>query len=92
MENNTDLNLRHYTTYSGVKLPLKLVAPLDESNVDGRITFFRGYYDANELLVRVEKVVYGEIEFEHRYEYDDNGKLILVEMVEGEEDSRILRL
>lgn len=85
-----DLSCRHFISYTGVKLPLQLVSPLDDETLDGRITFFRGYYDKQELLTKVEKVVYGEIEFEHRYEYHNDGRLKRVEMIEGDDDKQIM--
>jgi hypothetical protein len=66
---------RHYVSYSGVKLPLKLVTPLDEQALDNRNTYFRGYFNEQERIVACQKVVYGEIEFEHLYEYHPNGVL-----------------
>lgn len=91
MWNNKDeLACRHFVTYSGVTLPLKLVSPLDDDSVDKRITFFRGYYDDEEQLVAIEKVVYGEIEFEHRYAYHPDGRLRWAELLEEDEDPRVL--
>ena len=58
-----------FCLYSGVKLPLKLHTELDDDGLRHRITFFRGHYTADESLSRVEKVVYGEIEFTHDYQY-----------------------
>lgn len=90
METKQTLQCRHYVSYSGVKLPLKLITPLDGESVDKRITFFRGYYNAQEQLVAVEKVVYGEIEFEHRYDYYPDGRLKSAELREPEEAPRVL--
>ena len=64
--------MKNFLTYSGIKLPLKLVNPLAEEEVGHRNTYYRGYYDSNEKLVRCEKVVYGEVEQKHDYEYYDN--------------------
>lgn len=66
---------RHFVSYSGVKLPLKLVTPLTEADMGNRNTYFRGYFDAADRIVACHKVVYGEIEFEHRYHYHPNGVL-----------------
>ena len=63
------LSCRYFNSYSGVKLPLNLVNELDGSNLKNRITYFRGYYDTLDRLKILEKVVYGEIEFTHHYEY-----------------------
>jgi hypothetical protein len=90
METKQTLLCRHYVSYSGVKLPLKLITPLDDDSLDRRITFFRGYYNTQEQLVAVEKVVYGEIEFEHRYDYYPDGRLKSAELREPEEAPRVL--
>jgi hypothetical protein len=81
---------RHFVAYSGVKLPLRLVNELQESDMGNRNTFFRGYYDDQDKLVVCEKVVYGEIEFEHRYEYYNNGVLKKAVIQEADEDPRTL--
>jgi hypothetical protein len=36
---------RYYVTYSGVRLPLKLVNPLADSDIANRNTYFRAWYD-----------------------------------------------
>jgi hypothetical protein len=82
---------RHFVAYSGVKLPLKLVNPLEDSDMRNRNTFFRGYYGACGHLVVCQKIVYGEIELEHRYEYHSNGMLKLAVIHVPEEADRILR-
>lgn len=69
------LTVRHFVSYSGVKLPLKLHTPLDEDGLRHRITFFRAYYTPDDVLSKVEKVVYGEIEFTHDYRYNAAGGL-----------------
>lgn len=91
MESKQSLQCRHFVSYTGVKLPLKLITPLDGESVDKRITYFRGYYNAQEQLVAVEKVVYGEIEFEHRYDYYDDGRLKSAELREEDEAPRVLQ-
>lgn len=66
---------RYFVTYSGVKLPLKLVSPLAETELQNRNTFFLGYFDAQDRLLLCQKRVYGEVELQHRYSYDDSGQL-----------------
>jgi hypothetical protein len=91
MQNKQSLTCRHFVTYTGVELPLNLVTPLEEEGLEQRITFFRGYYDGSEQLMAVEKVVYGEVEFEHRYQYHNDGRLRLVELIEADEEPRIMQ-
>jgi hypothetical protein len=76
---------RHYVTYSGIKLPLKLVNPLEPADIANRNTYFRAWYDARERMVLCQKVVYGEVELQHRYEYHDNGSLRQAEITEDDE-------
>jgi len=77
---------RHFTTYSGVKLPFKLVSELTDADLGNRNTFFRGYFNADDRLIGFDKLVYGEIELAHRYEYDAAGTLRRAEItdVDGE--------
>jgi hypothetical protein len=77
---------RHFLTYSGVKLPFKLLTPLEPEQIENRNTFFRGYFDAEERLIGLQKIVYGEVELEHRYAYDGHGTLRRAEItdVDGE--------
>lgn len=90
MQTEQELTCRHYVSYSGVKLPLKLITPLEADKLDGRITYFRGYYDQQDRLVGLEKVVYGEIEFEHRYTNDADGRLKTAELIEPDEEPRVM--
>jgi hypothetical protein len=90
MDSEQSLQCRHFVSYTGVKLPLKLITPLEGESVDKRITYFRGYYNAQEQLLRVEKVVYGEIEFEHRYDYYPDGRLKSAQLLEVDEAPRVL--
>jgi hypothetical protein len=82
---------RLYVTYSGVKLPLKLVDPLEETSIANRNTYFRAWFDEQDRMTLCEKVVYGEVELRHRYEYHDNGKLKQAEITEADEEPRVMR-
>lgn len=83
-ENIENCERRYFITYSGVKLPLKLVTPLTEAELQNRNTFFQGYFDAQERLVVCQKLVYGEIELEHRYSYYDSGVLHKAEITDAD--------
>jgi hypothetical protein len=65
----------YFVSYSGVKLPLNLVTPLEPTALQNRNTFFRAWYDAAGRLAVCEKVTYGEVELAHRYSYYDSGVL-----------------
>lgn len=82
--------IRFYTSYSGVTLPLKLVSEIAEQDMRNRNTFFQGCYDQNNRLCICRKVVYGETEFEHLYSYHDNGALKQAVISENEDESTTL--
>lgn len=73
-----------FVSYTGVSLPLKLVNPLEST--ENRMTFFRAHYDAEDKMVMCEKVVYGDIEFVHRYQYYSDGVLQLAEITDEDGD------
>jgi hypothetical protein len=79
-------NTRYFLSYSGVKLPLNLVSPLGENELGNRNTYIRAAYDGLDRLVRCEKIVYGEVELKHEYEYDEEGVLRRA-VIEMDEDS-----
>lgn len=66
---------RYFLTYSGVKLPLNLVRPLEPDELENRNTYFRATFDESDRMLTCEKIVYGEIEFIHTYAYRENGVL-----------------
>lgn len=75
---------RYFLSYTGVKLPLKLLTELEPAQLENRNTYFKGYYDGDGRLMGLQKMVYGEIEMEHRYAYHDNGVLRSVAIIDGE--------
>ena len=82
---------RYFLTYTGITLPLKLLTPLAESNIANRNTYFRAYYDDQNRMVVCQKVVYGEMELEHRYAYYPSGTLKRAEIIEAEDDPKVMR-
>lgn len=87
---DTTLTCRHFVTYSGVKLPLKLVNPLDTDAIQNRNTYFRAYFDTTDRLLAVQKLVYGEVELDHRYGYHPNGQLAVAQVTD--EDGEVVAL
>jgi hypothetical protein len=81
---------RYFLSYNGVKLPLKLVAELEPAQTENRNTFFRGYFDERDRLTALQKVVYGEIELEHRYAYHDNAALSRAEIIDADGEAAVL--
>lgn len=65
---------RFFVTYTGVKMPFKLVEAIPEEQLTHRNTFIRAYFDAAGQLVGFDKMVYGEIELAHRYDYHPDGE------------------
>lgn len=80
------MTTRYFVTYSGVKLPFKLVTELQEHEIANRNTFFRGHFDEQGRLSGFDKLAYGDIELKHHYRYHDNGKLSAAEItdIDGE--------
>jgi hypothetical protein len=91
MAAETHHNHRFFVSCSGVKLPLNLVNPIPEEGLSNRNTFIRAYFDEAGLLIGFDKVVYGEVELAHRYEYHDNGLLSRAEINMLDEDAVTLR-
>lgn len=81
----SNITRRYFVSYSGIKLPLKLVNEITEQALHNRNTYFCGYFDENQRLVRCQKVVYGEIEVEHVYHYAENGVLQQADITEEDE-------
>ncbi len=90
MTNNMPGQCRHYLTYNGVKLPLNLLTPLEPTQIANRNTYFRGYFDGQDRLIGLQKIVYAEMEFEHRYHYNDDGMLWRAEITDAEGEVTVL--
>jgi Family of unknown function (DUF6156) len=73
MIEETHQECRYFVSYSGIKLPFNLVKAIPAEALSNRNTFIRAFYDNAGKLRGFEKVVYGEVELAHRYEYHDNG-------------------
>ncbi|MDF9392146.1 MULTISPECIES: DUF6156 family protein [Methylococcus] len=81
---------RFFLTYSGVNLPLKLTTELEPEQLSHRNTYFQGFFDDQDRLVGLQKMVYGEVEMEHRYAYHRNGKLRRAEITDAEGELTVL--
>ncbi|MGP8193194.1 MAG: DUF6156 family protein [Methylovirgula sp.] len=89
MNENTDERVRYFVSYTGVKLPVKLVNPLELADLSNRNTFIIATFDVQERLLGFEKMVYGEIEISHKYEYDGDGVLRRAEIYMDEETTEM---
>lgn len=82
--------MSYFTTYTGVRLPLKLLNPLSADEVQNRNTYFSAYYNEAEELIAIQKLVYGEVELTHRYDYHPDGTLRRAEITEAGDAPREL--
>jgi len=81
---------RFFLSYTGVQLPFKLVNELEERQIENRNTYFCGYFDELERLSALHKLVYGELEFRHRYVYHENGVLKRAEIIDIDDEITVL--
>ncbi len=77
---------RFFVTYSGVRLPPRLVDVIAPEALSNRNTFIRGYFDAAGVLKGFDKVVYGDVELSHRYHYHANGVLSRADIMMSDEE------
>ena len=84
MEIDTGQECRFYASYSGVKLPLKLVNAIAAEALSNRNTFIRAWFDRSGALRRFDKIVYGEVEL-------DSGALSRAEITMLDEEPVVLR-
>lgn len=85
MNQQQPTEFRYFVSYSGVKLPLKLVNEITEESLNNRNTYYRSQFDAQGRMLLCQKVVYGEVESEHRYRYYDDGVLKSAQITEDDE-------
>lgn len=87
---DNNLPYRYFTSYSGAKLPLKLVGELTADDMRNRNTYYRGTFDAAERLICCEKIVYGETESRHIYAYHADGQLARAEIEDGGDEPNVI--
>jgi hypothetical protein len=80
---------RYFLATSGVKLPLKLVNQIEPTALTNRNTYIRAWFEGERLL-RFEKLVYGDIELSHVYDYDADGRLRRAEILMLDEAPTVL--
>lgn len=80
----------YFLTYSGMTLPLKLVEPMTEAQLGHRNTYIRAWINDADTLTGFDKIVYGEVELSHRYQYHPNGQLRRAEVTMLDEDDRFV--
>ncbi|ACR11313.1 DUF6156 family protein [Teredinibacter turnerae] len=81
---------RYYLSYTGIKLPMKLVNPLDPAEIDNRNTFFGALLDDVGREYVIHKVVYGDVELSHTYHFGSDGALLRADIINADgEEQRI---
>lgn len=85
MTTTTEPTYRYFISYSGVKLPLNLVNEITLEQLHNRNTFYRASYDAQGKMVLCQKVIYGEVDTQHDYEYNADGQLVYARVTEGDD-------
>lgn len=85
MNQEQPTEFRYFVSYSGIKLPLKLVNEITEDSLNNRNTYYRSQFDDQDRMRLCQKVVYGEVESEHRYQYYDDGVLKSAQITEDDE-------
>lgn len=88
----TEPKLRYFLTYRGVTLPLALAEELPADGLRHRNTYFRAAYDAADRPLRIEKLVYGEVELRHDYEWLPDGRLGRATVHTLDEEPQVLEL
>ncbi len=86
MIDDDSLECRFFESYSGVRLPFNLVNAIAPEALSNRNTFIRAWFDRTGMLSGFDKLVYGEVELSHRYEYHANGRLRRAEIVMLDEE------
>lgn len=91
LEDTEGHECRFFASYSGTRMPLKLVNAIEESALSNRNTYLRAYFDRSGLLKGFDKIVYGEVELSHRYDYHENGVLSGAQICMMDEAPVVLR-
>ncbi len=84
------LDCRYFLATSGIKLPLKLVNPIEPDALTNRNTYIRAFFDPVGRLLRFQKIVYGDVELSHDYGYDADGQLRRAEILMLDEEPTVL--
>ena len=90
MNANTTEASRFFLATNGIKLPLKLVNEIEAGALTNRNTYIRAFYDDDDRLLKFEKIVYGDIELTHSYQYDAGGVLRRAEITMVDEEPTVL--
>ena len=90
MEMPPATRIRYFTSYSGLKLPLRLIGEIDALSIAHRLTYFRAEYDSDDRIRQLEKWVTGRVELRHRYTYDAAGALLESEVTDADGEIAVI--
>ena len=74
-----------------MNLPFKLKSELDVSAIENRNTFFKGYFDTAGRMTGFQKIVYGEVEMEHHYFFDETGTLKTAKITNADGENTLIQ-
>ncbi len=86
MSEQAEGDCRFFVSYSGVTLPLHLVNAISPDQLMNRNTYIRAWFDNEERLTGFDKLVYGDVEMAHRYDYHGNGALKQARIIMPDEE------
>jgi hypothetical protein len=89
MSEKSEESIRYFVSYTGIKPPVRLVNPLELADLSNRNTYIVAVFDGQDRLTSFEKMVYGEVEISHKYEYDGEGVLRRAEIFMDEETTEL---
>lgn len=81
---------QRFLSYSGTGLPLNLVSPISEQEIENRNTWFGACVDDKGRIFLIHKLVYGSVELSHRYGYAPSGNLAWAEIRTMDDEARKL--
>ncbi|CAN5191502.1 hypothetical protein BH10PSE16_BH10PSE16_41830 [soil metagenome] len=80
---------RYFLTYRGVTLPLCLSEELAPDALRNRNTYFQADYDEAGRMLWLEKMVYGEVELRHDYDWASDGSLCRATISTPDEEPQV---
>jgi len=79
------LQCRYFVSYTGLKLPFKFVNEISDQDLGLRNTYFKAFFE-DDVLLSFQKIVYGEVEYEHQYDYYNDGTIKQAKIAEFDSD------
>jgi hypothetical protein len=73
--NSSFTGVKYYQSFTGYKHPVRLKGEVSINSISDSISYYRGYYK-DDILIKVEKMWKGKIEYSYTYIYDDDGNYV----------------